>query len=89
MVYVDQITSVRINADWPWREACHMFCGDEDELHNFARRVGLKRSWFQDLARFPHYDLTSGKRKSALQCGAMAVDREFVVTWMRNRHAPE
>jgi len=28
-----------------------------DELHAFAKSVGLKREWFQDHPRHPHYDV--------------------------------
>jgi hypothetical protein len=37
--------------------------GDElEELHRFARSIGLKRKWFQNHPRHPHYDLTSPKK---------------------------
>lgn len=32
---------------------------DLGELHQFAKRVGLKREWFQDK-RVPHYDVFGG-----------------------------
>jgi hypothetical protein len=35
--------------------------GDLDELHDFARRIGLRRSWFQDHRTVSHYDLIGGK----------------------------
>ena len=31
----------------------------EDELHKFARKVGLKRQWYQNHPRHPHYDIIS------------------------------
>lgn len=31
------------------------------ELHKFARKMGLKREWFQDHKKYPHYDLTTKK----------------------------
>jgi hypothetical protein len=33
----------------------------EDELHQFAQRMGLKRAWYQNHPRHPHYDLTTDK----------------------------
>lgn len=47
----------------------HMWCnpGHEDLLHEAAREIGLKRKYFQDKPGFPHYDLTTGKRKLALK----------------------
>jgi hypothetical protein len=45
-----------------------------DELHEFVERLGLRRAWFQDSSRFPHYDLTAKKRLQAIRLGAQAVD---------------
>jgi len=53
---------------------CHLTCdGDVEELHRFAKRIGCRRSWFQDHPGHPHYDLTSGRRTRALQLGAVFV----------------
>ena len=51
---------------------CHLFCepGDLDVLHGFAKQLGLRRSYFQNSARLPHYDLTPRLRDKALRCGA-------------------
>jgi len=55
----------------------HLTVGPGDdiaELHDFAARIGLKRSWFQDLP-WPreHYDVTDNKRRQALAQGAVAI----------------
>lgn len=56
------------------RESCHLTTdGDIEDLHEFASRLGLKRSWFQDHATLPHYDLTPNKRYQALRLGATEV----------------
>jgi hypothetical protein len=39
----------------------------EEELHAFARSIGLRRSWFQDgggpyRSRIPHYDITTSRK---------------------------
>lgn len=44
----------------------------DDELHAFAARLGLKRSWHQN-GSFSHYDITPPKRERALKLGAIAV----------------
>ena len=49
----------------------------EKELHEFAKKIGLRRKWFQQLPwteRHSHYDLTT-KRKinKALAAGAKQV----------------
>ena len=54
------------------------------ELHLFARRIGLKRSWFQDHAH-PHYDMmVAWRRTRALTYGAHIVSgRELVKRMVR------
>src|SRR5258708_25147305 len=52
----------------------HLTADTVEELHEFAvRKLGLKRSWFQD-GRHPHYDLTEGMRYKALRLGAQPVE---------------
>lgn len=55
------------------RNWCHLGTdGDLDELHEFARRLGMKRAWFQgEGGRFPHYDLVMSRRKLAIRLGAI------------------
>jgi hypothetical protein len=59
---------------------CHMMSDDLtpaglDELHAMARRIGMRRAWFQgQKPRYPHYDLRPSKRELALQHGAQAVE---------------
>lgn len=63
---------------------CHMIADSEDELHRMARRLGLKRAWFQHDARHPHYDICKQKRALAIKHGAVALDRREFVTKMRS-----
>ena len=68
-VYVDelQVYSTRLRfACW-----CHMMADTPEELHAMADRIGLKRRWFQDHVRHPHYDLVASKRVLALRHGAL------------------
>ncbi len=62
----------------------------EDELHEFAQKIGLKRCWFQARS-FPHYDLTTERKvKTTLKAGAKKVDmREIVMIIRRRRGEPE
>jgi hypothetical protein len=53
--------------------SCHLTADTLEELHAFAARLGLRRSWFQDHPRLPHYDLTKSRREQALQLGAVFV----------------
>ena len=53
---------------------CHMVTDASlEELHDFARRLGLRREQFQRHERLPHYDLRPHMREKALALGAAAV----------------
>lgn len=52
--------------------SCHMTADTLEELHAMAKRLGLKRAWFQQGST-PHYDLTEPKRARALELGAAFV----------------
>lgn len=61
---------------WPTKIRCfaggsaHMTADTLEELHAMARRIGLRRAWFQN-GRVPHYDLTPARRQAALDGGAV------------------
>ncbi len=76
MICVDYATKATDGNYW-----AHLFDdeGDVDMLHAFAARIGLRRDWFQDNERLPHYDVRASKLQMALATGARQVDREFVV----------
>ncbi|HJU71729.1 MAG TPA: DUF4031 domain-containing protein [Paucimonas sp.] len=74
-VYVD---NVRIA--WRGRHWCHLVADSLDELHRFARSLGLKRTWFHAHASLPHYDITIEIRVMALSRGAVAADRRTLVS---------
>lgn len=73
MVTVDEIR------EWPTKIRCfkggsaHLMADTLDELHAFAKRLGLKREWFQNHPMHPHYDLTPGKHAQAVALGASLV----------------
>lgn len=61
--------------------AGHLRADTREELHAFARRIGLKRAWYQDRPRLWHYDLTTArKRGRALATGAVPVSSRQIVT---------
>lgn len=47
----------------------HMIADTDEELHAMARRLGLRRDWFQG----DHYDIAISKRALAVQYGAVEV----------------
>ncbi|WP_322073824.1 DUF4031 domain-containing protein [Burkholderia cepacia] len=73
-VYVD---NARIA--WRGRQWCHLVADSLDELHGFAKSIGLRRGWFQAQASLPHYDVTVEVRDVALSRGAMQADRRTLV----------
>lgn len=75
MVMVDQII-VWPTARPPFdKGSCHLTTdGDLEELHAFAEKIGLRRSWFQEHSKMPHYDLTPSRRLRALREGSVFVE---------------
>lgn len=70
-VYVDRYHSC-LQVNGYWEGGGHLFGTDLEELHEFAKKIGLKREWYQG-SKFPHYDLTRGKRRLAINKGAVRV----------------
>lgn len=84
-VFVDQLQ------DWGWRlgESCHLLPYDESResmsaLHAVATLVGMKPKWFQNT-RWPHYDLTAGRRAAALIHGVIEISTSGYLR-MRKAH---
>jgi len=87
MILVDGLTTYgkELTRGLPSPHWCHMVSdASEEELHAFAARVGLKRSWAQlrPRASAAHYDLTQKRRAMAIKLGAVEVSRRELV--MRN-----
>lgn len=85
MIYVDPLV-VWGGSNAPrcfrFKLSCHMYADDVRELHRLAKKIGLKRDWFQD-ARLKHYDLTENKRKLAMKHGAKEKSFRHMVKYMR------
>jgi hypothetical protein len=71
--------------DWQGRKWCHLLADDIDELHRFARAVGVHRISYQGPPKTanPHYDITAFERSRALALGAIACDRTAIVMVLR------
>ena len=80
-VYVDFILDCIPNENWKYDQSCHMIADSEQELVEFAKKIGLKPKWLQRSNRgCLHFDLTVGKRKLAIKNGAIELERhDFVV----------
>lgn len=66
--------------------------GDINELHSFAQQLDLKREWFQDHKKHPHYDLCSRDGKpsnykiwKAQELGAKLVSTRQIVKIFQNK----
>jgi hypothetical protein len=72
MVYVDKLITYpkSTNNHDKW---CHMWADSLTELHDFAKRLRMSKSWFQDNSFLPHYDLTETRRKWAIREGALEI----------------
>lgn len=63
---------------------CHMIADTEEELHEMAHKLHLKRDWFQP-GSFPHYDVCKSKRKEAIALGAKPISRKELVDIIHRR----
>lgn len=64
---------------WKGRQWCHLVADTLAELHSFASLLGLKRTWYQDRASYPHYDVTVSVRAKALRLGALPADKALLI----------
>lgn len=79
MVYIDDFF-----AQYGRMKMCHMIADSEEELHQFAAKIGLKREWFQNT-RNPHYDVSLSYREKAVLCGAVEITARQAATMCRIR----
>jgi hypothetical protein len=59
---------------------CHMIADTEQEMHDFADHIGVKRRWFQR----DHYDICLRTKARARQYGAIEVTRRAMVRLRRD-----
>lgn len=64
MVYVGSYPS-----PWKGQEWFHLLADTPEELHEFAKKIGMKYAWFQNK-RVPHYDVNTKRRAVAISLGA-------------------
>ncbi|MGX1774789.1 DUF4031 domain-containing protein [Nocardia brasiliensis] len=99
-VYVDGLTDygdIARKRRLPGTRWCHLTADSREELHAFAARIGMRRSWFQDPcvvgkplpskpgsphSRMWHYDLTPSKRAAAVRAGAVEITDAQMLTVM-------
>ncbi|WP_296282325.1 DUF4031 domain-containing protein [uncultured Acinetobacter sp.] len=73
-VYVD-----RAKVPFKGKEWCHMMADTLEELHDFARTVGIDPRLFHRSASYPHYDITLEMRILVIAYGAIDADRKTII----------
>jgi hypothetical protein len=69
--------------------SAHLEADTLEELHAFAKKLGLKREWFQPRSS-PHYDLSPAKHAMALMRGArFRSSREWALEKGCRRRRPD
>lgn len=92
MIHVDQLINWGNEKKEKW--FCHMWSDSSDnELHEFAKRIGVPRAWFHVsrgmIGRFAHYDLNIPRREKALENGAIEESlRNYVNRILRTKKGP-
>ncbi len=92
-VYVDELrnvpSAVGRHGNLHFHRSCHLLADTDDELHEFASRIGCRvPEWAHD-GTILHYDLTPWMRGRALAAGARPIGRREVVELiLRRRAAP-
>lgn len=84
--------SVYVDPEFKWLDGnfySHMTADSLDELHVFAKSIGLRRKWMQISASgIPHYDLNHSKRWTAVQRGAVELSgKDWIEIAARHRVA--
>lgn len=62
-----------------YTDGVHLVADTFKELHEFAVLIGLKKEWFQNNSKHPHYDLMGSKRMLAVNNGALVCDSKMIV----------
>ena len=83
-VYVDPLFACLQNKNWKYDNSSHLVGDTEDELHDFAKKLGLKREWFHEHRKLNHYDLYKNTRSKAVKMGAIEITRREIVNMMKS-----
>lgn len=63
----------------------HLSADTREELHAFARELGLPRTRFHDHPTRWHYDVTAAERLQAIELGARAIPLREMARLVRAR----
>jgi hypothetical protein len=86
MVVFVNLPFTLIKLDKAPREVCQLVAHEEDELHNFAKLLGLTKKDFVDCS-VPHYLLSKNLRQEAFNLGAKSAALQDLrqITSLRKR----
>jgi hypothetical protein len=74
LIYLDYLFEA-LKRNKEGNQWCHMIADTEQELHEFAEKIGRNKCWFHK----DHYDLTPSFRQKAIDNGAIVLGRfEFI-----------
>lgn len=59
---------------------CHMVADTKEELLEMVDKIGVNRKWIQkENTPYEHFDISLGKRKLAIENGAVAVSSKELI----------
>lgn len=62
-----------------YTDGIHLVADTLEELHLFAKQIGLKFEWFQNKKKHPHYDIFNSKLDKALLNGAIFINKRDII----------
>ena len=77
-ICIDKLMSCEPTRRWPFEDICHLVADSPDELHEFAKKLGVSSEWFEPHSKCPYYNLTGNRREAALKLGATEIDLQNI-----------
>lgn len=70
----------------PTAGTSHLGASTLNELHEFAKSIGLKRDSFMDKPGFPHYNLQGAMVDRAKSRGAEVLEQRAFLTFLKETY---
>jgi len=91
-IYVSPLEVVKYTRSWRWRQKACLFVDTDgclEDLHKFAKVIGMKPSWYNPSVTIPCYYISSRHFEAALSLGAKCLRRGVLIgvyaRWKRDR----
>jgi hypothetical protein len=91
-VYVDSLEHGGFKIQDAPVMTCHLFADNDGPLHELARRIGVKESWFRNARSEMHlscYEITEKSRTRAIELGAVEVDKDGLAVIAKRHRAAQ